>query len=98
MTGTTESDAVHSDPMADAREIIKRSEPRWYCPTCEYYNPSPLVHDGHGTLRHNPCPAVSVFRGKPTPAEYPVRDVQAYPSREEYIGAINALMGMMEAR
>ena len=81
-----------ASPADVARDLVERSTPRLYCPTCEMNDPSPLVRDSDGTMRHSPCPAVSVWRGKPTPAEYPVRDVRSYPEREEYVEALRALL------
>ena len=84
------------DPVMIARAVITRSMPRLYCPTCERHDPSPVVQDDHGVWRHNPCPAVSVLRGKDVPAEYPVRDTRSYPTREEYVDALQGLLTIAE--
>lgn len=84
--------------VATAEALLARSTPVLRCPTCDAINVSKddTRADRDGTLRHFPCPAVSVWRGQPTAAEYPLRDVQNYPTPEEYAEALRALVSAVK--
>lgn len=75
------------------QNLSERSKPRYYCPTCGKRDPSPLI-ERHG-LRHSPCPVM--FMGPSNTAEYPVHDIQEYPTAAEYEEVLQALLEHLDA-
>lgn len=74
------------------QELLRRSTPKYLCPTCDALNPKDVRIGEWGEPRHYPCPIVSGLRGEPTAAEYPLRDIGSYPTREEYVAVLKELL------